>query len=79
MPGFDGTGPSGQGPITGRGRGYCVVPITDTYNSAPVNNSTTYTPSVYPKSDFLMRRAYPLGIRRLGRGRGRGFARRRWL
>ena len=24
MPGFDGTGPMGQGPMTGRGFGYCV-------------------------------------------------------
>ncbi|RLG11418.1 hypothetical protein DRN69_07755 [Candidatus Pacearchaeota archaeon] len=23
MPGFDGTGPLGLGPLTGRGRGYC--------------------------------------------------------
>lgn len=23
MPGFDGTGPWGQGPLTGRGMGYC--------------------------------------------------------
>lgn len=23
MPGFDGTGPAGQGPMTGRGMGYC--------------------------------------------------------
>jgi len=27
MPGFDGTGPMGQGPMTGGGRGYCVVPL----------------------------------------------------
>jgi hypothetical protein len=25
MPGFDGTGPFGQGPMTGRGRGFCVL------------------------------------------------------
>ncbi|BAF58764.1 MAG: DUF5320 domain-containing protein [Pelotomaculum sp.] len=24
MPGFDGTGPRGMGPMTGRGRGYCM-------------------------------------------------------
>lgn len=24
MPGFDGTGPRGQGPLTGGGRGYCT-------------------------------------------------------
>jgi len=28
MPNFDGTGPDGKGPMTGRGRGYCVIPIS---------------------------------------------------
>ena len=27
MPGYDGTGPRGMGPITGGGSGYCAVPI----------------------------------------------------
>jgi len=27
MPGGDGTGPMGMGPMTGGGRGYCAVPI----------------------------------------------------
>ena len=27
MPNFDGTGPEGKGPMTGFGRGYCVMPI----------------------------------------------------
>ncbi|MFA5761072.1 MAG: DUF5320 domain-containing protein [Dehalococcoidales bacterium] len=26
MPGFDGTGPRGMGPMTGGGRGFCGVP-----------------------------------------------------
>jgi len=26
MPGFDGTGPAGAGPMTGGGRGFCVLP-----------------------------------------------------
>ena len=26
MPGFNGTGPNGQGPMTGGGRGYCSAP-----------------------------------------------------
>ena len=26
MPGFDGTGPRGMGPITGGGRGFCSTP-----------------------------------------------------
>jgi hypothetical protein len=28
MPGFDGTGPRGMGPMTGGGRGFCIVPGT---------------------------------------------------
>jgi hypothetical protein len=28
MPGFDGTGPQGQGPLTGRGGGYCVLRVS---------------------------------------------------
>jgi len=27
MPGFDGTGPRGMGPMTGGGRGFCAVPL----------------------------------------------------
>jgi len=29
MPGFDGTGPMGQGSMTGGGRGYCAVNLND--------------------------------------------------
>jgi len=32
MPGFDGTGPRGYGPITGGGRGFCMLKIPDTTN-----------------------------------------------
>jgi hypothetical protein len=28
MPNHDGTGPDGKGPMTGWGRGYCVMPIS---------------------------------------------------
>ncbi len=28
MPNYDGTGPDGEGPMTGFGRGYCVIPIS---------------------------------------------------
>ncbi|MFC1912011.1 DUF5320 domain-containing protein [Chloroflexota bacterium] len=28
MPGFDGTGPRGMGPMTGGVRGYCAVPLS---------------------------------------------------
>jgi len=27
MPGFDGTGPQGRGPMTGGGRGFCTLPV----------------------------------------------------
>jgi hypothetical protein len=28
MPNYDGTGPYGKGPMTGFGRGYCVIPLS---------------------------------------------------
>jgi len=33
MPGFNGTGPRGQGAMTGGGRGYCVMPIGEVERS----------------------------------------------
>jgi len=27
MPNYDGTGPGGKGPMTGHGRGYCVISL----------------------------------------------------
>ena len=78
MPGFDGTGPLGQGPMTGGGRGYCAIPVIGT-NFHPVYSFTNYIPApyAYPYSVFPVRRFNYLG--RFGRGRGRGFAHRRWL
>jgi hypothetical protein len=29
MPAFDGTGPRGEGPLTGRGEGYCAIRLTE--------------------------------------------------
>ena len=29
MPNYDGTGPYGKGPMTGFGRGYCIMPISN--------------------------------------------------
>jgi hypothetical protein len=29
MPGFDGTGPRGRGPLTGRGEGYCALVLPE--------------------------------------------------
>jgi hypothetical protein len=30
MPEFDGTGPGGKGPMTGRGSGKCIIPLNTT-------------------------------------------------
>ncbi|MCL6559771.1 MAG: DUF5320 domain-containing protein [Firmicutes bacterium] len=35
MPGFDGTGPSGMGSMTGRGRGYCLSYVNDREGFVP--------------------------------------------
>ncbi|HDP69303.1 MAG TPA: hypothetical protein ENN38_00615 [Actinobacteria bacterium] len=35
MPGFDGTGPRGEGPMTGGARGYCSLPYGAGYPSRP--------------------------------------------
>ncbi|MFA5629446.1 MAG: DUF5320 domain-containing protein [Dehalococcoidales bacterium] len=35
MPGFDGTGPRGTGPMTGGGRGFCVMTESETTDSPP--------------------------------------------
>ncbi len=35
MPRFDGTGPRGEGPFTGRGEGYCVVRLPDQVGENP--------------------------------------------
>jgi len=74
MPGFDGTGPLGQGPLTGGGRGFCVAPVGYTGNvpvdydgiqEYPVNpgypygvNYGEYSAPSYNYPYYSMRRAY---------------------
>ncbi|NOX86063.1 MAG: DUF5320 domain-containing protein [Chlorobi bacterium] len=58
MPGFDGTGPRGDGPRTGRGLGKC-------------KDDEVRTDSKAPDDDFPRRRGFGFGAGR-GRGRGRG-------
>ena len=67
MPGLNGTGPRGQGPFTGRGRGYCIEPVPFTPKQPQI------------KSDIPMP-IYPYGRGRglpprgpFGRGRGFGW------
>jgi len=49
MPGFDGTGPMGMGPMTGGGRGFCAVPLRPAW-------------PVYTMRGFPMPYAMPWGI-----------------
>jgi len=56
MPGYDGTGPEGRGPLSGRGFGYCAVPA-DEYDEQP------------PRRGYGWGRGRGRGW---GRGRGRG-------
>jgi len=41
MPTFDGTGPNGKGPMTGRGSGYCVIPLNTTEQEIDFLNNRT--------------------------------------
>jgi hypothetical protein len=41
MPGFDGTGPRGQGAMTGGVRGYCVAELNDA-GARPINGRCLY-------------------------------------
>jgi len=91
MPAFDGTGPRGLGPMTGRGEGYCamVLPSPGTGRvpygyaglaGAPVGYPYGTLPSrpggtARPLAPFSLRRPVPAVATRLGRGLGR---RRGW-
>jgi len=85
MPGFDGTGPRGAGPLTGGGRGYCAVVLPPAPGVAPYGYvGLQGAPLVAGR---LLARAFPWAYRRapvprwgwpMGwRGRG-GRGRRRW-
>jgi len=63
MPNFDGTGPRGQGPMTGRGMGTC---------NTPRQNAVQQGMGLGPRG---MGRGFGMG-RGIGRGMGRGFGRR---
>jgi len=57
MPGLDGTGPRGTGPMTGHGLGYCVVPI---------DNNSGYRKPNMPYTDTYGAQQMPFGIRSYG-------------
>ena len=84
MPGFDGTGPQGQGPMTGRGEGYCAIEIPRPGETArgyvglqgtPVSLDARFArwlgPAMRPGGAFRRGRGR-------GAGRGRGRRSRRW-
>lgn len=88
MPGFDGTGPMGMGPMTGRGMGYCVIPLSNrgafrvSYGYPGIYGALAPTTCPYipyfgwtaPYVSFWRPR-FGFGF---GRGWGRGFG-RRWF
>jgi hypothetical protein len=75
MPRYDGMGPENQGPLTGRGEGYCAVKASETgrvsgllgFRNRPFYNRWT---------EFLGN-AFGRSRNGGGRGRGRGAGRRR--
>ena len=71
MPGFDGTGPRGEGPMTGGGRGYCAAPAGQQPTAA--DGTAAATPNPQPQN------LPPAGFRGpgLGLGPGRGWGRGR--
>ena len=87
MPRFDGTGPQGGGPMTGRGEGYCVLELPGAGEAAsgyaglqgrpvrleqPGGELGPNRPATAFRSPLLRRR----WGRATRRGRGRRFARR---
>jgi hypothetical protein len=86
MPSFDGTGPQGQGPMTGRGEGYCAIRIPDSgelpygyagAQGAPIHSGIPVArPTLSARFARWMHPAPYLG-RGFGRGRGRGAGRGR--
>jgi hypothetical protein len=83
MPGFNGTGPAGMGPMTGWGRGYCN-PTQSAYGTANPWG-TGYLRNGYAQDFSRIPSSAPgRGFRRVlrsGLGRGRGIGRgpgRRW-
>lgn len=73
MPAFDGTGPRGQGPMTGRSEGYCAIRLPNP-DSGQVPYGYAGRAGVPVRSRQSLRLG--AGARRGKRGR-RGFGRRR--
>ena len=78
MPRFDGSGPRGEGSMTGRGMGYCAVPLNGDTGAQP-GASRLYpeTPVRPGYRNFPGRGSRPGMSRGWGRGMGRGRGGRR--
>ena len=94
MPGYDGTGPQGQGPMTGRGMGFCVLTTSQEnpgqvkgfagLQGVPVGQISDAGSYGYGAPYYAgwgnpwFRRGFGFG-RGFGRGWGRGRGRGRWV
>ncbi len=78
MPGGDGTGPQGLGPMTGRGAGYCAGFSLPGYNNASMRMGMAYRRGSM-QMPLYGRRFLGMGMG-FGRGNGgrRGRGGRRW-
>lgn len=88
MPGGDGTGPMGQGPMTGRAAGYCAGNTQAGFANVAARRGggvqTATAATEYPYANvhtgqygYPAVRNFPFGVRCFGR-RGRGRGRRFW-
>ena len=55
MPGFDGTGPRGMGPMTGGGRGFCAIPRYGVPRGMPGYGARPFTPGATPLAPHMTR------------------------
>ncbi len=55
MPGFDGTGPRGMGPMTGGGRGFCAIPGYGVPWGMPYYGAGAPTPGGMPLAPQMTR------------------------
>ena len=87
MPGFNGKGPSGQGPLTGKGRGFCILKSSEKnphqvqgfagLQGMPVDQKTENNSEDNRKEVINMPRGDGTGPAGMGPGSGRGMGRRR--
>ena len=73
MPRFDGTGPQGQGPMSGRGEGYCAIKLSQSGQAVDGYAGAQGAPVRGARFTRWLRSAARRGR---GFGRGRGCSRR---